>query len=104
MKQCPDRVFELFIKFVRVYENKIEIGINYAVNTANNNEPITQKVFTETYTTERNYKGNKTKITTRTYDIYVVIQSCGYLFHGVLDTGLRMINSTIKTKKQALCY
>jgi len=26
------------------------------------------------------------------------------LFHGVLDTGLRMINQAIKTKKQALCY
>ena len=32
MKQCPEKCFELFIKFVRVYENKIEIGINYAVN------------------------------------------------------------------------
>lgn len=73
MKQCPDKCFELFIKFVRVFYNKIEIGINYAVNTANNNEPITQKVFTESYTTKRHYKGNKTKTTTRTYDIYVVI-------------------------------
>lgn len=73
IKQCPDRAFELFIKFVRVYENKIEIGINYTVNTTNNNEPIIQKVFTETYATERNYKGNKTKTTTKTYDIYVVI-------------------------------
>lgn len=26
------------------------------------------------------------------------------LFHGVLDTGLRMIISANKTKKQALCY
>jgi len=59
MKQCPDRAFELFIKFVRVYENKIEIGINYAVNTTNNNEPIIEKIFTESYTTERHYKGNK---------------------------------------------
>ena len=73
IKQCPEKCFELFIKFVRVYEDKIEIGINYAVNTANNNEPITQKVFTETYTTERHYKGNTLKTTTRTYDIYVVI-------------------------------
>ena len=73
MKQCPEKCFELFIKFVRVYENKIEIGINYAVNAANNNEPIIQKVFTESYTTERNYKGNKLKTTIRTYDIYVVI-------------------------------
>lgn len=73
IKQCPDRAFKLFIKFVKVYENRIEIGINYAVNTANNSEPIIQKVFTESYTTERHYKGNKLKTTTRTYDIYVVI-------------------------------
>ncbi len=73
MKQCPDRAFELFIKFVRVYENKIEIGINYAVNTTNNNEPIIEKIFTESYTTERHYKGNKLKTITRNYDIYVVI-------------------------------
>ncbi len=65
--------FDLFIRFVKVYENKIEIGINYAINQIENNEPIIQKVFTETYTTERHYKGNKIKTTTRTYDIYVVI-------------------------------
>ncbi len=73
MKQCPNMAFDLFIRFVKVYENKIEIGINYAINQIENNEPIIQKVFTETYTTERHYKGNKIKTTTRTYDIYVVI-------------------------------
>lgn len=73
MKQCPNMAFELFIKFVKVYENKIEIGINYAINQIANNEPIIQKVFTETYTSKRHYKGNKIKTTTRTYDIYVVI-------------------------------
>ena len=36
MKQCPEMAFDLFIKFVNVYENKIEIAINYAVNAKNN--------------------------------------------------------------------
>ncbi len=73
MKQCPNMAFELFIKFVKVYENKIEIGINYAINQMASNEPITQKVFTETYTTERHFKGGIIKTKTNTYDIYVVI-------------------------------
>lgn len=73
MKQCPEKVFELFIKFVRIYENKIEIGINYAVNTSNNSETITEKAFTETYTKERHYKGSATKTTIKTFDVFVVI-------------------------------
>ncbi len=73
MKQCPNRAFELFIKFVRVYDSKIEIGLNYAINQTNSSESTMQKVFTETYTTERHYKGNTTKSSSRTYDIYVVI-------------------------------
>lgn len=47
--------FDLFIKFVKVYENKIEIGINYAINQMANNEPIIQKAFTETYISERHF-------------------------------------------------
>lgn len=50
--------FELFIKFVKVYDNKIEIGINYTINQMSSNEPIIHKVFTEPYTTERHFKGN----------------------------------------------
>ena len=73
MKQCPNMAFELFIKFVKVYENKIEIGINYAINQIANNELIIQKVFTETYTTERHFKGGITKAKTYSYEIYVVI-------------------------------
>lgn len=73
IKQCPNMAFELFIKFVKVYENKIEIGINYAINQTNSSEPIIQKVFTETYTTERQYKGGVIKVKICTYDIYVVI-------------------------------
>lgn len=73
MKQCPNMAFELFIRFVKVYENKIEIGINYAINQIANNEPIIQKVFTETYTTARHYKGGMIKTKTDSYDIYVVI-------------------------------
>ena len=73
MKQCPNMAFELFIKFVKVYDNKIEIGINYAINQIANNEPIIQEVFTETYTTERHFKGSIIKTKTNTYDIYVVI-------------------------------
>lgn len=73
IKQCPNMAFEFFIRFVKVYDNKIEIGINYAINQIASNEPIIQKVFTETYASERHFKGNTTKTTTRTYNIYVVI-------------------------------
>lgn len=73
MKQCPNMAFELFIRFVKVYDNKIEIGINYAINQINANEPIIQKVFNETYTTERHFKGGIIKTKTNTYNIYVVI-------------------------------
>lgn len=73
MKQCPNMAFDLFIKFVKVYENRIEIGINYAINQIANNEPIIQKLFTEIYTAKRHYKGGIIKTTTHTYDIYVVI-------------------------------
>lgn len=55
---------------IKVYDNKIEIGINYTINQMTSNEPIIHKVFTETYTAERHFKGNTT---TRTYDIYVMI-------------------------------
>lgn len=73
MKQCSEMAFELFIRFVKVYEDKIEIGINYAINSPQNNEPIIEKVFTETYTKERHYKGSATKTTIKTFDIFVVI-------------------------------
>lgn len=33
MKQCPDRAIELFIQKVNIYESKIEISLNYSLNT-----------------------------------------------------------------------
>lgn len=73
IKQSPDRAIELFVKFVKVYRDKIEIGLNTNQNTTENGEAITKKVFTETYTSERYFKGGTTKIRTQTYDVYVVI-------------------------------
>lgn len=73
MKESPERAIELFIKFVKVYNNKIEIGLNYAVNQAENGETIVKKVFTKSYTTERHYKGGTVKTKTSVYDIYLVL-------------------------------
>ena len=73
MKESPERAIELFIKFVKVYNNKIEIGLNYAVNQAENDETIVKKVFTKNYTTERHYKGGTIKTKTIAYDVYLVL-------------------------------
>ncbi len=73
IKQSPDRAIELFIRFVKVYKDKIEIGLNATQNTAVNSEQTTKKIFTETFTQERHYKGGKTKIHAQNFDVYVVI-------------------------------
>ncbi len=73
IKQSPDRAIELFIRFVKVYKDKIEIGLNTSQNSAVNGEQITKKIFTETFTQERHCKGGKTKIQTQTFDVFVVI-------------------------------
>ena len=65
---------DLFLKFVNVYEDKIEIGLNYSVNQ-NNVEytPITTYTFTETLEITRAFKGGTTRTKTLTYDVYSVI-------------------------------
>lgn len=32
MKECHDKAIDLFLKFVKAYEDKIEIGFNYLIN------------------------------------------------------------------------
>ncbi len=73
MKTCPEKVIELFVKFVKVYEDKIEIGLNYSLNTTEEHEPIKDYVFTETKETTRIYKSNTKRKRTLTYDVYSVI-------------------------------
>ena len=72
MKQCPDRAIELLIRTIKVYENKIEIELNYSTPISENERTI-KKIFTETFTTQRHFKGGKTKTRTKTYDIYLII-------------------------------
>ena len=72
MKECPNRTIELFIRAIRVYNNKIEIEFNYSKPT-NENERIIKKLFTESYTTQRQFKGGSIKARTKTYDIYLII-------------------------------
>ena len=74
MKECPERAIELFIKFVKVYENKIEIGVNFSM--PQQNEEIEQEIsylFTETEVKTRKVRGGKTITKTLTYDVYSVI-------------------------------
>lgn len=74
MKQCPDRAIELLIQKIKVYENKIEIHLNYSLNTNISHEKTTsKKLFTEIYSTTRAFKGGTTKTTTKSYDVYLVI-------------------------------
>jgi len=70
MKECPNRAIELFIRTIKVYTNKIEIELNYS---SNSEERTIKKLFTETHTTERQFKGGITKTRTKTYDIYLII-------------------------------
>ncbi len=73
MTKCPNRAIELFIKQVKVFDNKIEIYLNYGLNLTQNNETITQKVFTKTFETERKFKGGVIKTKSQTYDVFVVL-------------------------------
>ena len=50
------------------YENKIEIGINYAVNAIQTTEPFAEKVFTETRRTQRRFKNNTIKTSKKDTD------------------------------------
>ena len=74
MKQCPDIAIELFIQKVNVYENKIEISLNYSLNTNISKTATTSKrLFTETFTSTRKFKGGTTKTTIKPYGVYLII-------------------------------
>ena len=74
MKQCPDRAIELFIQKVNIYESKIEISLNYSLNTnISKTETTSKKLFTETFTSTRKFKGGTTKTTNKVYEVYLVI-------------------------------
>lgn len=74
MKQCPDRAIELFIRKVNVYEDKIEIFLNYSQNTnIAIAETISKELFTETFTSSRKFKGGTTKTKAKTYTVYLII-------------------------------
>ncbi len=74
LKNYPEKAIDLFLKFVNIYEDKIEIGLKYSVNQ-NNVEytPITTYTFTETLEITRAFKGGTTRTKTLTYDVYSVI-------------------------------
>lgn len=74
MDKCPERVIELFVKSVKVYEDKIEIELNCALNTTNEeHQPIKNYVFTETKEATRNYKTGTKRKKTISYAVYSVI-------------------------------
>lgn len=74
MKECPDKAIDLFLKFVKVYEDKIEIGLNYSINQSNTEYvPIKSYAFTETLEITRTFKSGTTRTKTLTYDVYSVI-------------------------------
>ncbi len=74
MDKCPGRVIELFVKSVKVYEDKIEIELNSELNTTNEkHQPIKNYVFTETKETTRNYKTGTKRKKIISYAVYSVI-------------------------------
>ena len=74
MKECPNKAIELFLKFVKVYEDKIEIGLNYSINPNNADyEPIKTYAFTETLEINRTFKSGTKRTKKLTYAVYSVI-------------------------------
>lgn len=73
MKNVPNKAIELFIQQIKIYENKIEICLNYSINQQHNIEQSSIKVFTETLSNTRRYKGGTIKTFIKSYDVYVVI-------------------------------
>ena len=74
MDKSPERVIELFVKSVKVYEDKIEIELNCTLNTTNEeHQPIKNYVFTETKETTRNYKTGTKRKKIISYAVYSVI-------------------------------
>ena len=66
--------YDLFIRFVKVHNHKIEIGLNYGLNQVDNDrEQIIRKVSTETHEITRLFKGGTVKTKYYNCDFYVVI-------------------------------
>ena len=73
MKKCPDRAIEILIKQIKVYDDKIEIYLNYSINQPHTIEHAFKKLFTETHTIQRTFKGGTTRTSIKTYGVYVFI-------------------------------
>ncbi|MBR4419067.1 MAG: recombinase family protein [Clostridia bacterium] len=74
MKEYPDKAIDLFLKFVKVYQDKIEIGLNYSINPNDTDyQPIKTYAFTETLEINRTFKGGTKRTKTLTYEVYSVI-------------------------------
>ena len=74
MKECPDKAIKLFLKFVKVYQDKIEIGLNYSIDPNDTDyQPIKTYVFTETLEVTRTFKSGTKKTKTLSYAVYSVI-------------------------------
>ena len=50
------------------------ISLNYSLNTnISKTETTSKKLFTETFTSTRKFKGGTTKTTNKVYEVYLVI-------------------------------
>jgi len=72
LSETPAKTIELFVKCVKVYEDKIEINISNPMNKSQT-EQSKKLLYTETQTKTRTFKGGTTKTTTKYYDIYLVV-------------------------------
>ena len=74
-KKFIENIIDKFLisQKVNVYEDKIEIFLNYSLN-ANITiaETISKELFTETFTSTRKFKGGTTKTITKTYIVYLI--------------------------------
>ena len=48
LNKLPNIILLFALSLVKVYEDKIKIGLNYSINTTEEHEPIKNYVFAET--------------------------------------------------------
>ena len=74
LKESSNAVIDYLIRYVRVFQGRIEISLNNMLEQTDENYiPYIQKIYTATHTTERLLKGGKTHTKSENYEVYIII-------------------------------
>ena len=68
-------MFNLLVNKIKVYQDKVEIKLNFTRLSEINNEQqnISMKLFTEQFLIKRKFRGSYKIVSYRTYDVYLTI-------------------------------